>query len=240
MINKSVIQSFISKYHLGGLNNQVKWRVKDNVLVVYGGVNGSVCTVELEGFEFEDCELGIYDTDKLNKLINITLGDLLFTTTKMGKIHGKLHIADENFDVSYTLADTMVIPKSTYYEDPESWDMEVELSNEDIHGLIKAKSALLESDKMLINSAVDQEIGSRCEFVFGDMEGFSDKITYNVPCTSYYSNIQLPFNSLIFRDILKSNKDCENAMLKINKDGMMKMNFDSLNIKSEYYLLRNE
>jgi hypothetical protein len=72
------------------------------------------------------------------------------------------------------------------------------------------------------------------------MEGFSDKITYNVPCTSYYSNIQLPFNSLIFRDILKSNKDCENAMLKINKDGMMKMNFDSLNIKSEYYLLRNE
>lgn len=240
MINKITIQSFISKYHLGGLNNHVKWRIKDKTLVVYGGVNGSVCKVELQNFDFEDAELGIFDTDKLNKLLNITFGDLLFTTTKVGKIHTKLHIADASFDVSYTLADTMIIPKSTYYEDPDTWDMQVDLTNEDINGLIKAKSALADSDKMLIQSALDQEGGKRCEFVFGDMEGFSDKISYNIPCSFEETNIQLPFNSLIFRDILKANKDCEEATLRINKEGMMKLNFTNMNLKSEYFLLRNE
>lgn len=240
MINKVTIQSFISKYYLGGLNNHVKWRIKDKVLTVYGGINGSVCKVELHNFDFEDAELGIFDTDKLNKLINITFGDLIFTTTKTGKIHTKLHIADENFDVSYTLADTLIIPKSIYYEDPETWHLTVDLSKEDINGLIKAKSALPDSDKMLIQSALDQEGGKRCEFVFGDMEGFSDKISYNIPCSFEETNIQLPFNSIIFKDILKSNKDCEEATLKLNKEGMLKLNFIGGNLNSEYFLLRNE
>ena len=79
MINKSTLQSFISKYYLGGLHNQVKWRVKDNQLIVYAGSPGRVCKTQLDIFEFEDSELGIFDTNKLLKLISVTNGDLLLS-----------------------------------------------------------------------------------------------------------------------------------------------------------------
>ena len=78
MINKTTLQSFISKYYLNGINNKVKWRIKDNSLTVYAGEKGSVKVV-LNKFDFEDGELGIFDTDKLNKLLNITTGELLIT-----------------------------------------------------------------------------------------------------------------------------------------------------------------
>ena len=40
MISKNVLQSVISKYYLNGLNNQVKWRIKDKTLTVYAGDKG--------------------------------------------------------------------------------------------------------------------------------------------------------------------------------------------------------
>ena len=68
MISKNVLQSVISKYYLNGLNNQVKWRIKDKTLTVYAGDKGRVCKVYLKDFSLEDGELGIFDTDKLSKL----------------------------------------------------------------------------------------------------------------------------------------------------------------------------
>jgi len=77
MIHKNKLLSFISKYYLNGLNNQVKWRIKDNKLIVYGGTAGRVCKVELDNFPLEDGELGIFDTHKLSKLVSITNGELI-------------------------------------------------------------------------------------------------------------------------------------------------------------------
>ena len=76
MISKNVLQSVIAKYYLNGLNNQVKWRIKDKALTIYAGEKGRVCKVHLNDFDIEDGELGIFDTDKLSKLLSITSGEL--------------------------------------------------------------------------------------------------------------------------------------------------------------------
>ena len=62
MINKSTLTSVISKYYLNGLNNQVKWRIKDNQLIIYAGESGRVCKIEHNNFSLEDAELGVFDT----------------------------------------------------------------------------------------------------------------------------------------------------------------------------------
>ena len=54
MINKNTLTSVISKYYLNGLNNQVKWRIKDNQLVIYAGEAGRVCKVVHSNFQLED------------------------------------------------------------------------------------------------------------------------------------------------------------------------------------------
>ena len=102
MISKSQLTSVISKYYLNGLNNQVKWRIKDKQLTIYAGEAGRVCKVVLNNFQIEDAEIGVFDTNKLSKLISITNGDLVLTLEKLKAIYTKLHNADENFDLTYS------------------------------------------------------------------------------------------------------------------------------------------
>ena len=163
MINKNQLTSAISKYYLNGLNNQVKWRIKDNKLIIYAGEAGRVCKIELNNFPLEDSELGVFDTKS---------------------VYTKIHIADENFDLTYSLADILILGKNTYYEDPESWEIELDLSPEDIDHLIKAKNALSDVNNMLITTTSDFDNNLICEFIFGDNTGFSNKISYQVNFTS--------------------------------------------------------
>lgn len=240
MVNKSTLQSVISKYYLNGLNNQVKWRIENNNLIIYAGESGRVCKIVLNNFPLEDAELGVFDTNKLNKLISITNGDLMISLEKMKAIYTKMHIADSNFDLTYSLADTLILGKNTYYEDPDEWHIELELLSEDVDHLIKAKNALTEVNNMLINSTTDLDGNLVCEFIFGDNTGFSNKITYQIQGSISQNDISLPFNSDIFKDILNSNKDMDSGTLKLSNLGIMKLNFSSSEIESEYYIARNE
>ena len=241
MISKSQLTSVISKYYLNGLNNQVKWRIKDKTLTIYAGEAGRVCKVVLDNFQLEDAELGIFDTNKLNKLISITNGDLVITLEKLKAIYTKMHIADSNFDLTYSLADTLILGKNTWYDDPEDWSVEIELTPEDVDHLIKAKNALGDNNSMLINTTKDFDGNNVCEFLFGDNTGFSNKITYLIQNGTINDNsLSIPFDSDIFKDILNSNKDQYTCSLKLSNEGILKLLFGSDNIKSEYFVARNE
>ena len=241
MISKNLLTSTIAKYYINGLNNQVKWRVKDNTLTIYAGEAGRVCKVELNNFPLEDSELGVFDTNKLSKLISITNGDLVLSLEKIKAVYTKINIDDSNFDLTYSLADTLILGKNTYYDNPEEgFDIELDLSQEDIDHLIKAKNALSDVNNMLINSTTDIDGNLVCEFIFGDSTGFSNKITYQMNGKVKENDISIPFDSDIFKDILNANKDQENGTLKLSKIGMLKLNFNSEDIKSEYFVARNE
>tara|TARA_Y100000361_G_C11102746_1_gene312893 strand:- start:80 stop:802 length:723 start_codon:yes stop_codon:yes gene_type:complete len=240
MISKNVIQSVISKYYLNGLNNQVKWRIKDNTLTIYAGEKGRVCKVHLKDFQLEDGELGVFDTDKLSKLISITNGDLSITLEKIKSVFTKMHIADLNFDLTYSLADILILGKTTWYEDPDTWEIDVDLQMEDVDHLIKAKNALSDVNNMLITTTEDFDNNKVCEFIFGDNTGFSNKITYQLRGEINESDISVPFDSDIFKSILNSNKDMPTGKLQLSKKGMMKLMFNSDDIESVYYIARNE
>lgn len=240
MVNKSTLTSVISKYYLNGLNNQVKWRIKDNQLTVYAGDNGRVCKVIHNNFNLEDAELGVFDTHKLSKLISITNGDLSISLEKIKAVYTKMHIADLNFDLTYSLADILILGKNTYYEDPEEFEIQIDLTREDIDHLIKAKSALADVNNMLITTTTDMDGTNICEIIFGDNTGFSNKITYQLRGNITKGDIQIPFDSDIFKDILSANKDMENGTLKISEVGMLKANFLTEETESEYFIARNE
>lgn len=240
MVSKNTLQSVVSKYYLGGLFSQVKWRIKDNTLTIYAGEQGRAAKVYLKNFQFEDCELGIFDTHKLSKLLSITNGELLVTAEKSHKIYTKLHIADSNFDLNYSLADIFVIPKATYYQDIEEPDVDIPLEKENIDALIKAKTALADQSNLLVKTTENIDGTPVCEFTFGDIENFSNKVTYTLQGDIKVTDLELPFNSDILKDIFSNNKDMENGRLRISADGMIQLNFHSDEIETEYFLLRNE
>ena len=240
MVSKNTLQSVVSKYYLGGLFSQVKWRIKDNTLTIYAGEQGRAAKVHLKNFKFEDCELGIFDTHKLAKLLSICNGELLITAAKTHKIYTKLHIADSNFDLNYSLADIFVIPKATYYQDIEDPDVYIPLEKENIDALIKAKTALSDQSNLLVKTTENLDGTPVCEFTFGDIENFSNKVTYTLQGDIKSNDLELPFNSDTLKDIFSNNKDMDNGKLKISADGMIQLNFYSEDIETEYFLLRNE
>ena len=240
MVSKNILQSVVSKYYLGGLFSQVKWRIKDNTLTIYADEQGRAAKVHLKNFQFEDCELGIFDTHKLAKLLSICSGELLITAEKSHKVYTKLHVADSNFDLNYSLADIFVIPKATYYQDIEDPDVHILLEKENIDALIKAKTALSDQSNLLIKTTENLDGTPVCEFTFGDIENFSNKVTYTLQGDIKSNDLELPFNSDILKDIISNNKDMDNGKLKISADGMIQLNFYSEDIETEYFLLRNE
>jgi len=242
MINKNLLQSFISKYYLNGRFNAVKWRIENNTLIVYAGESGRVCKIELNGFDLEDKEIGIFDTHKLSKLLSITTGDLLLTLDSQGALSNKLNIADEGFDLSYSLSDPLVIPKTKWYKDPETWEMELELTQTDIDNLIKAKNALSDYDFLNIKATKDIDGNLISEFVFGDGSNYSNKITYRITGTinESFLNQPMPFDSNLFKEILNANKGMDTAYFKLSSKGMAKFIFISDNINSTYYIGRQE
>jgi hypothetical protein len=164
----------------------------------------------------------------------------MISLEKIKAIYTKMHIADLNFDLTYSLADILILGKNTYYEDPDSFEMVIDLTNEDIEHLIKAKNALSDVNNMLITSTTDMDGTNICEFIFGDNTGFSNKITYQLQGNISKSGIEIPFDSDIFKDILNSNKDMDNGTLKLTEQGMLKLNFHSEETESEYFIARNE
>ena len=78
--------------------------------------------VSYKGLPMEDGDLAIYNTKKLNNLIGITLGDILLHAEKTNKVFTKLNISDENFNLSYALADLLLIGKIGTVSEPD-WDV---------------------------------------------------------------------------------------------------------------------
>ena len=245
MINKSKLQSIISKYYLNGLVQSVRWETKENKLSIsFTSENKDIAgDLMCENSPVEDSEIAIFDTSQLNKLISVTNGELLLTLEKEHKIFSKLHIQDNSFNVAYSLADSLLVPKRGTINFPTEYDVIIELTPEIVNNFIKAKSALTDISDVMISTEEDPDRGTVVQFAFGDLNNFSNKIKYivdeNIEVT-LGKDLKLPFNSDSFKNILAANKDLESGKLSLTEEGFMKLEFQSEDIKTLYYMVRKE
>jgi hypothetical protein len=238
MINKLILQAVINKYYLG-TNESVMWDIKNNTLSIdfMTPSKDVIGNIKCSNFKLEDSKLAIYDTKKLLNLIAICSGDLILEPEKNHNIFSKLKISDVNFNLTYALSDPMLINKVGTVNVPE-WDIKLDLTQEDIDNLVKAKNALTGVDDMLITTTTNLEGDPVCEFMFGDITGHNNKITYQIKGEINKTNIKLPFNSEMFKTILQYNKDMNGGILYMNEMGLMKIEFNYENISSDYFLVR--
>jgi len=81
-MEKQLLTSVIEKYYLGGIHEKVKWTVKDKKITILftSATKDLAGSIEADGFDLDDCVIGVYDTNKLLKLINITTYSLSILT----------------------------------------------------------------------------------------------------------------------------------------------------------------
>ena len=224
-----------------GENESVKWKIKDKTLTIdFMSVNKEVIgKITCNDIDLEDCELAIFDTKKFLSLLNITQGDLIISLEKTKNIPTKLYLQDTKFNLTYALADSLLIPKVGTVTEPQ-WDATFSLDSEDVLSLVKAKTALGDVDNMLVSTELDLNGTEMCLFTFGDEHGHNNKVTYQLYGKIDNPNIKLPFNSNQFKNILNINKDLKEGYLYLNASGLMKLEFNNGDTQSEYYIVRKE
>lgn len=244
MLSKSYFQSAVQKYYLNGTVESTRWSFKDNNLYIdfvspASDLVGSIIAKEIN---IKNAEIAIYDTTRLLRLLTITDKDIFVDLTKKGTTYSKLTIADNQFDLIYSLADLSLIRKAPDVEEP-TYELSIELSNSDINSLAKAKNALNDTADLVFN--LEEEIsgnGKKVEIKFGNDDEFSDRVSYycrNV--TTELSSIpKITYNANLLKEILVCNKEMEKAEIFISLAGLMKISFVNDKIESKYFLVQNE
>jgi hypothetical protein len=245
MISKFELQSIINKYYLNGLVEAVKWDIKDNNLNIKftAPSREMIGEIEYDNFKLEDSSIGISNTSQLLKLINIASGEILLNYIKTNKIFTKLILSDNQFTVNYSLADILTIPKTGAYNGSQEFDIETDLNIEIITALIKAKSALAESNTVMLRPSLGLDGEDRLELIFGGDIEYANKVSYfisDLKQNSKPSSFDIAFNSDLFKEILSVNKDAKEAKMYINLEGLIKLEFKSDNTKSTYYIVKKD
>ena len=245
MISKTQLQSVIAKYHLGEIE-KVKWEIQNNQLQInfIAPSNVVLGSVKCDDFPIKEADLAIYNTKKLSNLISICNGDLLLEIEKQKEILLKLNISDMNFNLSYALSDPLLIKKVGKAKPVNGWYVEIDLGNEEISNVLRAKGAMSEIDNFLVTTTKDLDGQDVCELIFGDEIGHNNKISYQLK-GSWLNEInkedmKIKYNSNMLKTILNANKDMNEGTFKISNAGLMYLIFTDGVIESEYYMVPTE
>ena len=245
MISKFELQSVINKYFLGGLIEGVKWDVKDNNLNIKftAPTKEMIGEINYSNFNLVDSSVGISNTTQLLKLIGISGGEIHLDYIKNNKIFTKLIISDNQFTVNYALADILTIPKAGAFNGSNVFNLETDLNVEIISALIKAKSALSESETVVFKPTTSMDGDFQLELIFGGDIEYANKVSYfmtNFTQKDVSSDFTLNFNSNLLKEILTANKDALKAKMSINLEGLLKLSFETSNTVSTYYMVKKD
>ena len=118
-----------------------------------------------------------------------------------------------------------------------SWQecTEAELDNESINAIVKAKSALVESETVVIKPTSNADGEFQLELEFGGNVEYANKVSFYIPNVSTSNTpeeFKVHYNSGMIKEIMYCNKDMVKGHIAINLDGLMKLEFENENLKS--------
>jgi len=243
MIEKNHLQSIISRYYLGGLIESVKWEIQNNTLnIAFMSPNKDMIgELECNEFPIEDCELAIFNTTQLNKLLGVTSGQLLISPIKTNKVYTKLTLQDVSFTVEYSLADPLMIQSPGTINEPDKYDVSAIMEPNDVLAFTKAASAIPNNELVTLKATESIHGNPILEFIFGEKMEFSNRITFTVEAQhSIIEGHKIPFNSNMLREIFHNNKGASSTSIKFTQEGLLKLEFEfkEENTKTTYFVVR--
>ena len=236
-MQKDKLNRFIQKYNLGGNVNSVKWESSGNKLVTkFVTPDKSLLgEVVVDKFGFEDAELGIYQTDQLQKLLNVLTDDINLSLKKVGDKAVSLKVSDNATSVDYVLSDLTIIPQPPNLKHIPDFGTQIKLDSNFINTFIKGKSALSDVDFFTIVNKDDN-----LSIVIGYASTNTNRV--NIPVNSISNDIKdsISFNANFFKEILVANKECTEAIFEISTEGLAKLEFKVDDYTSTYFLVASE
>ena len=237
MISKKVISNIVSKYSLGNHIEQVKWSINDRKLLI-NFINDSKTLVGYVDYRddigIKNGNYGIFNTSQLTKCLNILDGDILLDANS-----SKLNIADTSYEIKFNLADPAVIPNVPNIKDPDQWSVSFDINDEFITRFVKSKDALSELDTFTIGT---REGFNGEELVFTVGTNITNTIEFIVENAIIKESFDpVPFDSNLFKEILKANRTYHSGEIRINPKGILDAHLHhGDDLYTGYYLVRKQ
>ena len=236
-MEKNKLNRFITKYSLAGNANSVKWKTDNNKLLTSFVTEDKslLGQVSVDNFEFEDCELGIYRTDQLQKLLSVMSDNVKLTLNKFGEKPLSLGMANDSTAVDYVLSDLSVIPEPPKMKKIPNFETKLKIDSAFITAFIKGKSALPDSNSFTV---VNTDGG--CKIIIGYSNTTTNRVSIDVECEKCDLTEKISFNADLFKEILNANRECTTAILEVSSEGLARINFKVDDFDAVYYMVANQ
>jgi len=236
MIGKKVISDIVSKYSLGNVIEKVKWVVEDKKLLI-NFINDSKVLLGYVEYRndigLKNGDYGIFNTSQLIKCLNILDGDILMEAS-----NSKLNIADTNYEIKFGLSKPEVLPKVPEVKDEDNFSVSFSINDEFITRFVKSKDALSDLEIFTVET---REGFTGEELVFTIGTTITNSIEFSVEADIKESFSSIPFDSNLFKEILKANKNYHSGEIRINKKGLIDAHFHcGEGLFTGYYLVRKQ
>jgi len=237
-MEKQLITSFIDKYALGSNTKSVKVTTKDkvtscNFVTENGNVLGSIT---MSNSELPDGEIGIFDTSQLVKLLSAIDSNVTVTYNITNKKIHALDLKDSLTKATFMLADLSIINEPPLLKYVPDMGVSIKLTKTIIDGFIKSKNALSESENFAVIGN-----GDKISLVINYSQHNTTRISIETEADIIKPLTEpICFSSVLLKEILVANKDCENGVLEISAEGLAKVTMKSKNFESIYYLVKIE
>ena len=234
-MEKTKLNKFIQKYNLGGNVNSVKWTAGTNQLKTsFVTPDKSLLgTVVADNVKFEDADLGVYQTDQLQKLLNVLDNEVDLSLTRAGDRAVSLKVKNGSVSVDYVLSDLSVIPDPPALKRLPDFQTKVKLDTQFIDTFIKGKSALADVDMFTFVNDKDGNLNA----VIGYSSTNTNRVTIPVETDTNGLTEPVTFNANLFKEMLVANKECKSAVHEVSNEGLAKVNFKIDDYDSTYYIV---
>jgi hypothetical protein len=238
-MEKTKLVKVIEKYHLSKLIERGCWNIKDNVLKInFNSPNKDLVGFLTTNIQLEDADIGIFDTEQLLSLVNITDETLLLSFKKVGDMPSQLNIEDNNFSLLYSLSDTTLIEKINSVNEPSTPITTIDIQTEFIVNYLRAKKALTKEERINIQLGTNDQDEKVARFVLGSHTTYSNSIRFEVYCDFENTMSEaIAFNANLLKELLAVNKNAETIKLTLWKEGMIKIETMEEGVGVEYFLV---
>lgn len=238
-MNKAYLDRFISKYSLGDSVNSVVWKVNDEVLTTeFITLDKSLLgKVTLDTFQFEEIELGIYDTKQLASLLSVLNDDISLTVVKSQDKVVSIKFEDSYASVNYMLSDLSVIPDVPKMKSVPEFELSLKIDSLFITKFISGTNALAEHETFTV---LTDEHTNTCKFVINFATINTNRVTLPVTVDTFSDVGPLSFNAELFSKVLQANKECESASIEVSNRGLARAKFKVDNYEAVYNLVASQ
>ena len=209
-MDKYKLTRFIDKYHLNGNVNAVIINSKGDTLSTrfITGDKSLLGELEMNSWNFQDVELGVYDTEQLSRLLGVLDDDVTLNLTQSGDKAIALEISDKYSTVNFMLSDKSVINQPPPLKEIPDFQLKIKVDTNFITKFIGGKSALPDTDTFTVITSNDG-----VKLVIGYSSINTNRVTIPVETETYEDIDKVSFNANLFKDVLVANKECETATL---------------------------